>query len=101
MKFAFQGIGSHISDCSGDTVTLTWQNIIDQSRPVTLSAVPPLLNCDPVCTADPSTSQFTFVGVEAEVRYNLTLRAYNSEGAQEQAEQSFVNVYIPSEYASD
>ena len=91
-------LGPHLSDCTGETVTLTWENSIDQ--PVveySLSATPPVGNCDPNCTTDMSTTQFTFSGLEAEVRYNLTLRADNCGGTQKGVEHSFENVYIPSE----
>ena len=91
-----------VVSCSGDSVTLAWKEptggAIGAIAHYILSATPLVENCDPNCTVDPSTSQFTFTGLEAEVRYTLTLRADNCEGTQQEGlEYNVTDVAIQSE----
>ena len=88
-----------ITGCTTDSVTLLWEEPVEFDSPVFqyfLSANPPVENCNPYCTVGPSTTQFTFTGLEAEVRYNITLRADNCEGSQHGIESVMENIYIPS-----
>ena len=89
----------NITGCTTDSVTLMWEEPVELDSPVfqyILSASPPVENCNPNCAVGPSTSQFVFTGLEAEVRYTLTLRADNCEGAQQGVVSVMENIYIPS-----
>ena len=83
-------------------MTFAWQKPTDAVGAIAhyvLSASPPVENCDPYCTVGPSTSQFTFIGLEAEMRYNLSLRADNCEGTQEGLEYKLTDITIQSEFS--
>ena len=90
-----------VVSCSGDSVTLAWKEptgAISAISHYILSATPLVGNCGPNCTVGPSTTQFTFTGLEAEVRYNITLRADNCRGTQQEGlEYSVTDVAIQSE----
>ena len=80
-----------VASCTVDSVTLVWEDTSSVPTRYVLSATPTVENCEPNCTVNSPTMEFTFTGLEGGVVYSVAVQADNCNGLQQGEE---VNVHL-------